>query len=130
MLDIFARTEDAINTKTANTKAPIAIKSGRLSMRWQPVARWAAVLLVTAGISFLVGRRSHAPATEKVTTNRYVVTAGVRTLADFKKRYEGTFWGDKILSSFESTTKPSRSRHISSEDLWWDIKEYLKENKL
>ena len=131
MLDIFARTEDAISIKTTSTKALIATKPGRLSMRWQPIARWAAVILVVAGIGFLVGRRSHVPATEKVITNSYVVaTAPVRTLADFKKRYEGTFWGDKILSSFERANRPGRSRRISSQSFLHDLDKYLKENKL
>jgi hypothetical protein len=100
-------------------------------MRWQPVARWAAVILVATGIGFLVGRGSHAPATEKVTTNSYVAAAApVRTLADFKKRYEGTFWGDKILFSFERANRPQRSRRISSQSFLHDLDEYLKENKL
>ena len=130
MLYVFARTEDAINTKTADAKALIATKPKRLPLRWQPIAQWAAVILVAAGIGFLVGRRSHSPATEKVTTNSYVAAAPIRTLADFKKRYEGTFWGDKILSSFERANRPGRSKHISSQSLLQDLDEYLKENKL
>ena len=130
MLDIFAKTEDAIKTKTSDTKALITTKAGRLPMLWQPVARWAAVLLVGAGIGFMVGRISHVPATEKVTTNSYVAAAGVRTLAYFKKKYAGTFWGDKILSSFERADRPERSRRRSSQSLLQDLDEYLKENKL
>ena len=131
MLEVFSRTEDAINTKTADAKALTATKPSVFSMRWEPIARWVAVILVGAGIGFLVGHKSHSPAIQKVTNNSYVAAADpVRTFADFKKRYEGTFWGDKILSSFERANRPGRSRSISSPSLLHDLDEYLKENKL
>jgi hypothetical protein len=131
MLDVFAKTEDAITAKTTDDKVPIAAATGRSEMRWQPVARWAAVIMITATIGFLVGRRFHTPTAEKVTPTTYAVAAApVRTLADFKERYEDTFWGDKILSSFERTDQLQRSRRISSRSLLHDLDEYLKENKL
>jgi hypothetical protein len=102
---------------------------GKSAVQWQPIARWAAVIMITTTISFLVGRRFHTPTAERVTPTSYVVAAApVRTLADFKERYEGTFWGDKIISSFERRQRPPR--RATTQSLLNNMDEYLKENKL
>ncbi|MHC4559312.1 MAG: hypothetical protein ACYTFW_16180 [Planctomycetota bacterium] len=134
MLGIYEKTEAAINTKTKTPYAGVEgaeVKIKHLSqVKWRPVARWAAAVILGTVIGFSAGRW-------KITDETYRIASPgsgrglrqVKTVSDLKEKYAGTFWGDKVLALLEY--RPGQQYKADLHDIrFWDrYKQYIKEKR-
>ena len=132
MLQVYKKTEAAINAKIKTADVGIegvAVKVKPLSqVSWRPVARWAAVMVLGTLIGFVGGRWSETGQTHKVTIAKAATgRTEIKTLLDLKKKYAGTFWGDKILASVQSRPYPKRTEYKRNENFWPNFRQYIKE---
>jgi hypothetical protein len=129
MLDIYEKTQTAINTKmiderVISNKSSLK-KNSLLQINWQNFVRWAAVIVFTALIGFAAGRWERPGQTNRIASHRPDGNIKqVRTVSDLREKYAGTFWGDKMLAMLES--RPVRRNKPDFEDgsFWDKYKQY------
>ncbi len=132
--EVCEKTEAAIQKKTKNSGsglegAPVAPKPA-LPVRLWPVTRLAAAVVIAAFIGFAIGHRQESNTTYgPPLPDSASIPKQVRTVADLREQYAGTFWGDKMLAVIEH--RPDR-RHQAARragSLWDRYGKYIKENR-
>ena len=129
---VYKETEAAIDAKTSDADAGSAIPvikiNRQLHLNWFSFGRWAAALIVAALIGFTGGRWPIAGKTSRITfTKPDRPQKQVETISDFRDKYAGTFWGNKVLALVES--RPGRQYKADFHDasFWKKYKQYKKE---
>lgn len=127
---VYNLTETAIQTKTAHSDiGQVFPKINPVSrLMWQSAARWAAAIIVGIFIGFTAGRWEIPTRTPKTLIQvSSPPSKPVETVSDFKEKYAGTFWGDKMLAMLEHP--PSRGNIADLRDTrsWDTYKQYMKE---
>ena len=95
-------------------------------VRWTHMGRWAALLLVAAGIGMTMGRWSQprVPASD-VTAVRSESDAGPDSEQQLLSR--PGFWQDKALALLQTTPYARTGSHDSETSLWGRYRQYRKE---
>lgn len=127
---VYNLTETAVKTKTAHTNGRQVFP--RISpvsrVKWLPVARWAAAIVLGAIFGFTAGRWE---VTGKTLTTAFQEPSRIskqsETVSNLKERYAGTFWGDKMLAMLEH--KSGRENMVDLRDIrsWDTFRQYVKE---
>ena len=127
---VYEQTESAIQVKTTCTNVTQAVpKIGPvLRLRWQPAARWAAAILVGMFIGFTAGRWEIPARTPKTLIQvSSPASKPVETVSDFKEKYAGTFWGDKMMAMLEHPPSRGNTADLCDVRSWNTYKQYIKE---
>lgn len=132
MLRIYEKTEAAISTKTKdvqpNVETEFVFTKPILRPKWRLVGRWAAVLIFAIGVGFTAGRWSGSSEPKPIAVAKLEGPRMVsRTVLDLRKKYEGSFWGEKILASTEPMPYPKRAEYKWNGKFWPNIRQYIKE---
>jgi hypothetical protein len=129
---IYSEAETAFQIKTTHADAKeIApgMRAHSISWAgWLPIVRWAAVIALGALIGFTVGRWKMLGNPNGVAlheSSRDVKP--VETVSDLKRRYAGTFWGDKVLALLEHKPRLQYETDLHSVKSWDTYRQYMKE---
>lgn len=129
---VYKETEAAIDAKTSDADAGSAISvikvNRQLHLNWFSFGRWAAALIVAVLIGFTGGRWPIAGKTSMITFTKPDRPAEqVETISDFKDKYAGTFWGDKVLALVEQTPAKRYKADFQGSSFWKTYRQYKKE---
>lgn len=129
---VYKETEAAIDAKTGDAAAGGAIpciKARPLSRtKWWEIGRVAAALIVAALIGFTGGRWPIDGKTSRITfTKPDRLQEQVETISDFRDKYAGTFWGNKVLALVESRPGRQYKADLQEVSFWETYKQYKKE---
>jgi hypothetical protein len=120
------RTQEAVSTRAEQPAAvPVVARHPRPSLPWGTVARWAAVVFVSAAIGAGLGRpfKSHpAPSGPGIAVDT-VRTAASRNRQDIVTGSAGGFWQTKAATMLQP--RPQRAA-ASQPDLWETLKQLQK----
>jgi len=134
MMRIYEKTQSAIDAKIKTADAGVkgaVFKAGPLSkVKWLPVVRWAAVLILGSLIGFKVGRWEITDKTYRIALpESSAAPSQVKTVSDFREKYAGTFWGDKILASLEHRSNQQYKADLHEVRFWDRYRQYIKEKR-
>lgn len=127
---IYDKTEAAIQTKTAHAGV-VKVIPGIMpvsQVRWLSVTRWAAVIILGIMIGFTAGRLGVHDKTQRIALQEYNLDSKrVETVSDLKQRYEGTFWGNKMLALLEHKPGQQYGINLRSVGTWDKYRQYIKD---
>jgi len=134
MLRIYGKTHAAIDAKIKTADVGIkgaVFKARPLSkVKWLPVVRWAAVLILGSLIGFKAGRWEITDKTYRIVLPEpSSVPRQVKTISDFREEYAGTFWGDKILALLEHRSNQQYKADFNEFRFWDRYRQYIKEKR-
>jgi hypothetical protein len=129
MLDIYEKTQAAIDTKIIDKRAgsedSFVGKNHLLQFNWQGLARWAAVIIFACLVGFTAGRWDRPRQVNLVSLVPPDWNANqIRTVSDWKEKYAGTFWGDKMLAMLESRPVQRSKSNFKDGGFWDKYKQY------
>jgi hypothetical protein len=129
---VYKDTEAAVDAKTSDADAggviPVIKTKRLLRAKWWEIGRVAAALIVAALIGFTGGRWPINGKTSRITfTKPDRPAAQVETISDFKDKYAGTFWGDKVLALVEQRPAKRYKADFQESSFWKTYRQYKKE---
>jgi hypothetical protein len=96
-------------------------------VNWLPVFRWAAAIILGTFIGLTAGRWEVTdPAQRIVIQETGPNPKPIETVTDFKEKYVGTFWGDKMLALVDSTARRQHTANLSGIRSWDTYRQYMK----
>jgi len=127
MQEIYKTTESAIISKIETDSTTVKVQIPHFS-KWQPIARWVAVITLAVFIGVSVGRWSKKPVLETRKEFTKVFTSQAQTnkyVFNIDNLGEG-FWKDKITAMLN--TSPAKMQESSNNSsLLEKYKQYIKE---
>ena len=133
MQETYRKTEETISAKTsdaakADTRTAVVDTRPRPPIDWQPVARWAAVVLLAAFVGAVMGRWSKTPAPlqKPVQVTALPGLTAERPGLNLDDIGE-SFWGRKAIAMFAAKPTMIGEAYITGPTLWEKYRQFLKE---
>ncbi|MBN2182672.1 MAG: hypothetical protein JW715_12240 [Sedimentisphaerales bacterium] len=128
MMEVYKMTETAISSKTKPAVRTDAGVKALPIFHWQPIARWAAVVVFSAFIGLAAGRWSKQPVVPQGPTQETVASDWTSRTRYLDPASIGeSFWREKVLAMFQAKPTAAVNIKIMNHSLWEKYRQFIKE---